>query len=94
MACDIQTLFDEAGCLPCLTPFQLGVIQSQLLCTISENGGGGGSSLQQVYIGVWADPNGNVTPITPSKAARYSQYASSGGTGVEWHWQTDTLNWI
>lgn len=42
--CNVNELLADAGCLQCLTPGQLELIIAQLLCNISVDGGGGGSS--------------------------------------------------
>ena len=52
--CDIQDLLDRANCFSCLTPGQLNMVQTQLLCEIQQNGGGG-SGTGGVYCGLDAD---------------------------------------
>jgi hypothetical protein len=39
-----QAVLDEAGCLNCFTPYQLQLIQTQLLMGILAGGGGGTGS--------------------------------------------------
>ncbi len=63
--------------------------------------GGGGvgppplGAAPELYQDVFDDPNvANVIPNKPNNPARYSQLQSSGGSGVEWHWQKDTHVWI
>jgi len=77
--CSPQTLISEGSCLLCLTKHELLVVIAQLLCEINE---AGGLSLVQVYTGAFADPNGNVTPDDPTRAALF--YPNGGGTQFQW----------
>ncbi len=52
----------------------------------SSGGGGGGA----VITGAFANPNGNVTPADPTKAAWYYQ---EGATPNWWQWNVTNQNW-
>lgn len=41
-SCNVNSLLADAACFNCLTPYQLGLVQAQLLCNIEAAGGGGG----------------------------------------------------
>lgn len=91
MTCDPDTLAEipEIACLQNWDQQSLWAAAVYELCMISS----GGAGTQEVYEDVFDDPNGNVTPVNPTKPARYSQLFSAGGTGVEFHWQPDTADW-
>lgn len=52
--------------------------------------GSSGSGEGAVLTGAFADPNGNVTPTDPTKAAWYYQ---EGGTPNWWQWNVTSQLW-
>ncbi len=92
---DPATLLNQANCLACFAPseYALLLMNGVLLTQIDDAITGGGvlppplGAAPEIYQGTFNDPNGNVIPNFPEFPARYSQLESSGGTGVEFHWQ-------
>lgn len=70
-----------SACYVCYGMSQAEAAMLVLLNAIVAAGGGGGGETQ-VYQDSFADPNGNVTPDDPTKAALY--YPDGGGTTFQW----------
>lgn len=99
MSCDPDALaeIDAIKCLQNWDQQSLLAAAVYQLCVISGGGGIGPPPLgaaPEIYQDVFANPNGNISPNNPNQPARYSQLASAGGTGTEFHWQKDSHVWI
>lgn len=93
MACDPNTLAGQAACLTCIPAGMQDAVIISLLCAIRDaGGGGGGGATPQVIAGAFANPNGNVTPATPTLGAIY--YQDSAPVVNQWQWSVASQNWF
>lgn len=83
--CDLTTLMADARCFDCLDNRQLQLIIAQLLCEISEAGGGGGGCSGCIKYGN-GDPNGVVD------GNRDNIYVQQDAPGRIWVKLTDGAN--
>ncbi len=82
-SCDVQSLLNDANCFACLFPFQLSVIQTQLLCEILSGGGGGGSSCLLC---------GTVDPVVAPVCDCALYY--NRATASFWYFDSGTATWV
>lgn len=85
-----QELIDESECYLCLPGVsQADAIELALLNQIAT-ALSGGVTAQQVYQDSFADPNGNLTPDDPTKAALYYP----DGSGTTFQWDVPSQQWL
>lgn len=84
--CNPNTVLADAGCFMCLTPGQVELVITQLLCNISGGGGGTGSSCCHSGTG---SPEGVVSGDPGHTYVDTSNgffYVKTSGTGTTTGW--------
>ena len=82
-ACDAQTLLNDGKCFQCLTPFQLAMVRTQLLCEILNVGSSGTGC---VLCSAASDP---VDAPTCDCALFYRRDNAN-----MWFWDPDDVEWV
>lgn len=82
-SCDPQSLINNANCLSCLTPFQLALVQTQLLCELLQAGGVGGNSCLLC----------GLVPPTAAPACSCALYYNSS-VGSFYYWDAANSVWV
>lgn len=78
-----QALLDQAGCLSCFTPYQLMLINTQLLSNIDEGGGG---TTNSCLVCLDVDP----TAAPECECALGINRVS----GALFYWNSTTASWV
>lgn len=81
---DIQAKLSDAGCLECLTSFQLQVIQTQLLLDISSGSSSTGSSCLSCS---------DSDPVLPPIAGCTCSFHYNRLLASFWAWNSTTASW-
>lgn len=79
-----QALLDDAGCLSCFTPYQLMLINTQLLSNINEGGGGGTTNSCLVC--------GDTDPVAAPDCD--CALGINRVTGALFYWNSTTASWV
>lgn len=83
MTCDPHDLLNNGKCFTCLSPYQIQVIQTQLLCEILVRGG----HSQDTCLSC-----GTTDPTDPATCDCSIYYNKN--TGEFWYWDSDGEVWV
>lgn len=82
--CDPNALLASGACFQCLSPGQAAIAELQLLCDISESGGGGSGGVFQ----------GSGAPVAPPANPDSPAIYTDLDDGVIYTWNVVTQAWI